>query len=79
MPPLIESLRRWQLRHRTGLRVVAIGAALLYALYLLAARQGDVEAIDRLIKVYDQGELEQAADPAQAALWREKRMLAKTP
>lgn len=37
LPPLIESLRRWQLRHRTGLRVVAIGAALLYALYLLAA------------------------------------------
>ena len=48
-----------------------------FALYLLAARQGDMEAMERLIKVYDQGELEQAADPAQAALWREKRRLAR--
>ncbi|MDZ5636467.1 tetratricopeptide repeat protein [Janthinobacterium sp. GMG1] len=50
-----------------------------FALYLLAAQQGDREAIERLIKVYDKGELEQAADPAQAALWREKLRLAKTP
>ena len=49
-----------------------------FALYLLAARQGDVEAMERLVKVYDKGELEQAADPAQAALWREKLRLAKT-
>ncbi|MGK5059599.1 tetratricopeptide repeat protein [Janthinobacterium sp. LB2P49] len=50
-----------------------------FALYLLAAKQGDAEAMERLVKVYDEGELEQAADPAQAALWREKLRLAKTP
>lgn len=43
-----------------------------FALYLLAAQQGDVEAMERLVKVYEHGELAQAADPAQAALWREK-------
>ena len=37
------------------------------------------EAIERLVQVYDKGELGQAADPAKAALWREKRKLAKTP
>ncbi|STQ92582.1 Sel1 repeat [Janthinobacterium lividum] len=50
-----------------------------FELYLLAAKQGDAEAIERLVKVYDKGELGQAADPAQAALWREKLRLAKTP
>ena len=42
------------------------------ALYLLAAQQGDEEAMERLVRVYEQGELGQAADAAQAALWREK-------
>jgi TPR repeat protein len=50
-----------------------------FELYLLAAKQGDTEAIERLVKVYDKGELGQAADPAKAALWREKRKAAKTP
>ena len=50
-----------------------------FDLYLLAAKQGDLEAIERLIKVYDRGELGQAADPAQATMWREQRKLAKTP
>ncbi|MNM92673.1 Sel1 repeat protein [compost metagenome] len=50
-----------------------------FELYLLAAKQGDLDAIERLVKVYDKGELGQAADPAQAALWREKLRLAKTP
>jgi TPR repeat protein len=54
-------------------------APLPFALYLLAAKQGDAEAIERLVKVYDKGELGQAADPAQAALWREKLKPAKTP
>ncbi len=50
-----------------------------FALYLLAANQGDLEAIERLVKVYDKAELEQAADPAQPALWHEKLRLTKTP
>ena len=43
-----------------------------FALYLLAAQQGDEEAMARLVEVYEQGGLGQAADAAQAALWREK-------
>ena len=50
-----------------------------FELYLLAAKQGDAEAIERLVKVYDKGELEQAADPAKAVLWREKLRQARTP
>ena len=50
-----------------------------FELYRLAAKQGDLEAIERLVKVYDQGELGQVADPAKAALWREKLKPARTP
>ncbi|HEU4816247.1 tetratricopeptide repeat protein [Janthinobacterium sp.] len=50
-----------------------------FELYLLAAKQGDAEAIERLVKVYDKGELGQAADPAKAALWREKGKAATPP
>lgn len=43
-----------------------------FALYLLAARQGDDEAMRRLVKVFENGELGQPASPMRAALWREK-------
>ncbi|KAB8064276.1 tetratricopeptide repeat protein [Janthinobacterium violaceinigrum] len=50
-----------------------------FELYLLAAKQGDAEAIERLVKVYDKGELGQQASPMRAALWREKLRESKVP
>ena len=50
-----------------------------FALYLLAAKQGDGEAMQRLVKVFENGELGQQASPIRAALWREKLRMEPSP
>lgn len=50
-----------------------------FALYLLAAKQGDEEAMQRLVKVFENGELGQQASPVRAAVWREKLRENKVP
>ena len=50
-----------------------------FELYLLAAKQGDVEAMQRLVQVFEKGELGQQASAIRAALWREKLRMEPPP